>query len=139
MPTSAAAGIGRQSLKPHGLTAPKSSARPPCFSKRTHEVKTKPGYTKVQFRKWPEGDVIALFLEEPGTPDPATCSSYQHIGQHGSADPYLVRNVTRPARPHEYHALARELRRIGYKLRVVQRGSQHDYQVRRKALAKFRS
>jgi hypothetical protein len=76
--------------------------------------------TKVIFRIL-EGDVIAVFPELPGTNDPNTCQSYMHLGQHGSADPYVGR---RPATPAEYDAvntLAAELRRIGYKLVIRKR------------------
>jgi hypothetical protein len=68
--------------------------------------------TPVVFRKYGPrrgDDVIALFPAEPGTYDPHTCSSYVHIGQHGSADPLLVIKRTRPAKPDEYADLKAEL------------------------------
>jgi hypothetical protein len=81
----------------------------------------------VLFRKWRKsGDVIALFPTIL-----ADCSSggrvesYEHVGQHGGADFYGIMRESRPARPSEYAALARELRSAPYryKLKVVKRAS----------------
>jgi hypothetical protein len=82
--------------------------------------------TPVVFRKYGPrrgDDVIALFPAEPGTYDPHTCSSYVHIGQHGSADPLLVIKRTRPAKPDEYADLKAELEGApyGYRLKVYAR------------------
>ena len=55
------------------------------------------------------GEVIALFPDLPGTNDGFTCESYQHVGQHGAADPDHIVSVTRPATPAEYAPLMREL------------------------------
>ena len=76
---------------------------------------------KVVFRKWRTGDkgIIALFPDEPGSP--GFCMSYEHIGQHGSADYTGVIQQTTPATPAEYAALARELRGCGYILASRQR------------------
>lgn len=76
--------------------------------------------TPVIFRKWPKregGDVIALFPAELGTYDPYTCGSYQHVGQHGSADPHMVVNATKKAKPEEYADLKRELESAPYHYR----------------------
>jgi len=70
--------------------------------------------TKVIFRKYPDGDILALFPEERGTNDPYTCSCYAHVGQHGSADPQHVIRSTKAAKPAEYAALKGERERIGY-------------------------
>lgn len=69
----------------------------------------------VVFRVFPEGDVIALFpkLSEGR----GMITSYQHIGQHGDARSSLVREL-RAASPSEYAALLKELRDVGYCLRV---------------------
>lgn len=72
--------------------------------------------TKVVFRKFKEGDIIALFPEILGTYDPRTCMSYQHIGQHGSADTAII-NDTYPARVNESDDLFQELTAIGYNLK----------------------
>ena len=69
--------------------------------------------TKVIFRKFNDGEIIALFPTLIGTNDPYTCSSYMHTGQHGSATPDIV-SVTSLATPDEYAGLLSELISIGY-------------------------
>lgn len=78
--------------------------------------------TKVIFRKWPDGDVIALFPEDPGTNEAGTCDSYMHVGQHGAASYGLVYD-TRLATEEEYASLKRELEAppYEYKLKVYKR------------------
>lgn len=100
--------------------------------------------TPVIFRKWPAkdgGDVIALFPANPGTPDPYTCDSYQHIGQHGSAEPHGVMRVTTPAKPAEYASLRRELEGApyGYRLKIYSRLQSSFLKMRRDELAKMRA
>ena len=87
----------------------------------TREVRTAQHTTKVVFRRYPEGDIIALFPDEPGTRDPATCMSYQTLGQHGAADYAGVIMETKPATAAEHAALTRELLAIGYTLRIAPR------------------
>ena len=41
--------------------------------------------TKVVFRKWKDGEVIALFPDNTNPYD-GTVMSYMHIGQYGDAD-----------------------------------------------------
>lgn len=77
--------------------------------------------TKVVFRKWKNGYIIALFPDDVN-PHDGTVTSYMHIGQHGAADYVGVIASTRPAREKEYRDLLAELKAIGYtELRVVQR------------------
>ncbi len=94
--------------------------------------------TPVIFRKWPKsegGDIIALFPAEPGTDDPYTCSSYEHVGQHGSADPVGLIGRTTAATPAEYADLKKELRSVGYNdLVVYQRLQQEFLEARRDKL-----
>ena len=94
--------------------------------------------TPVIFRKWPEsegGDIIALFPTEPGTNDPYTCSSYEHVGQHGSAEPVGVIQRTKPAKPSEYADLMEELEGVGYDdLKVYQKYQNSFLDDRRRAL-----
>ena len=78
---------------------------------------------KIIFRKFKEGDVIALFPTEPATLDPNECTSYQHIGQHGAADVRGMIQATRPALPAEFVPLLAELESIGYDLKVCKRVS----------------
>lgn len=91
--------------------------------------------TKVIFRKFRNGgDVIALFPADAGTNDVSTCSSYQHMGQHSAASVYLSRHTV-PATRKEYAPLARELRSIGYKLRIVKRFTRADWEARKQQIA----
>ena len=77
--------------------------------------------TKVVFREWKNGDIIALFPDDVNLHD-GTVTSYMHIGQHGAADYAGVISDTSPAQENEYKDLLNELKAIGYTdLRVVQR------------------
>lgn len=89
--------------------------------------------TKVVFRKFKEGDIIAMFPREPGTYDASTCMSYQHLGQHGSADPRIV-SITKLAKPSEYAALAKELRGLGYVLDIRTKMTYEDMLYRKKQI-----
>lgn len=77
--------------------------------------------TKVIFRKFQDGSIIAMFPEIP-----AECNSwynmqsYMHIGQHSSASPNLVYD-TKLAIESEYTDLLKELESIGYTLKVCKR------------------
>lgn len=94
--------------------------------------------TKVIFRKWKNGDIIALFPEEPGTYDASTCNSYEHNGQHGSAEPRYVIQATTLAKPAEYADLKQELERIGYDLDVKKLYANNMYVARLSELYRLR-
>ena len=85
---------------------------------------------KVIFRKWPNGDIIALFPQIAGNVSGYLCESYMHNGQHGAATPAIVRD-TKPAKPAEYIKLKRELRQIDYNPVVVKRFTYKDYLIRK--------
>ena len=70
--------------------------------------------TIVVFRKYPDGEVIALFPEAPGSNAPGTCESYMHVGQHAAAHYAGVIRSTKPTDRGEHLPLLAELRRIGY-------------------------
>jgi len=72
--------------------------------------------TKVCFRKFPEGDVIALFPEV--ITNNIFIESYQHVGQHGGADVNLITELETVS-PREYYSLYNELLSIGYVLEVI--------------------
>lgn len=91
-----------------------------------------PGFTGADGN----GDVYALFPGEPGTREPHTCSCFQHVGQHASADLTGCINASRPAKRHEYAALARELRGRGYKLRIVKRSTRWHRRQREQQIAR---
>jgi len=75
--------------------------------------------TLVVFRKWSNGDIIALFpCEDVGL---GYCNSYEHIGQHSGADYTGVVKMTKLATQKEYIYLYKELQLIGYSLKVASR------------------
>jgi hypothetical protein len=78
--------------------------------------------TRVVFRRIKkDGDVIALFPEEPASNRPNECMCYQHLGQHGAACLSWVQQKTGPCMEKDYLPLKRELERIGYDLDIVSR------------------
>lgn len=79
--------------------------------------------TRVIFRVWrdEDGGVLALFPGIPADYEGLRCESYEHVGQHSGADYTGCIRRTRPAKPSEYRALAKELRGIGYHLSVGKR------------------
>ena len=87
--------------------------------------------TKVIFRKFRNGEIIALFPQEPATRDGWECLSYMHGGQHGSASPTIV-HETKPVKWSDFVELQRELQNIGYNdLKLCKKFTQEDYKVRR--------
>jgi hypothetical protein len=67
----------------------------------------------VIFRKYPDdGEVFALLPTLPGTSAPSTCLSYQHVGQHGSAEIAHCTETTQAATAEEYADLLAELQGI---------------------------
>ena len=87
--------------------------------------------TPVIFRRWRSGDhdVLALFPTIPSSP--GLCSSYQHVGQHGSADYRHCIRMSTPARPDQCADLMAELEGQGYDdLRVYRREQRWMGQVR---------
>lgn len=70
--------------------------------------------TPVIFRKFKDGDIIALFPCEPADLSGLYCQSYMHVGQHSGASYFGVCQVTKLATPAEYAELLAELVKIGY-------------------------
>lgn len=84
--------------------------------------------SEVMFRKYKDGDILAVFPYEATTRQSALygCMCYQHIGQHGSGDYHAMIDQTKPASADEYADLLAELKRIGYDdLKIITRRS-HD-------------
>lgn len=81
-------------------------------------------------------EVFALFPTLPGTNEPHTCTCYQHIGQHSSADVYGCIDDSRPATPNEYADLLRELNWVynDCSLKVVKRSTYRMHKERRAEL-----
>ena len=79
--------------------------------------------TRVVFRKWKDGGVIALFpdIAEDRRGARYACSCFEHVGQHEAADPDVVIRATRPATPEEYAPLKRELESAPYFYRLAVR------------------
>ena len=65
----------------------------------------------VVFRKFLDGEVIALFCDSAQYCNPGRVMSYLHVGQHGEAARNLGRNL-RLASPDEYAPLLAELEAI---------------------------
>jgi hypothetical protein len=74
-------------------------------------------YTEIVFRKFSNGEVIALMPYQISTGRYIT--SYVHVGQHGDADYNAVINNTKAATEEEYYALKCELESIGYRIQVI--------------------
>ena len=78
--------------------------------------------TRVVFRRYPDGQVIALFPDIPWNGQRGEVTSYMHLGQHGAADYHHVLATARLATEDEYNDLFSELQSIGYDdLHIVRR------------------
>lgn len=73
--------------------------------------------TEVIFRKFPEGDIIAIFPFETFDLE-GNYSSYMHIGQHGACCHELAKELIKPTKE-EYQELKTELESIGYNLDIL--------------------
>src|SRR5262245_27279552 len=95
--------------------------------------------TIVVFRKWKDnGQVIALFPTIPSDVLGWDCDSYEHVGQHGSADYHGVVQATNPVGRKETGPLKRELTRIGYRLVIRQRASATIHRQRMDLASEFK-
>lgn len=70
--------------------------------------------TRVVFRRYPDGQIIALFPDIPWSGQRGEVTSYMYLGQHGAADYAGVIAATRQAREDEYGDLLSELQATGY-------------------------
>ena len=93
----------------------------------------------VVFRRWQNGDVIALFPELPSDLYGDYCGAYEHVGQHGGADYFGVIQKTTPCSSEQSADLATELRRIGYRLRPIRRASRVHHDRRRQIASDLRN
>ena len=82
--------------------------------------------------KMEDGEPIAFFPEHAGSMDPGTCACYRRLGQHGHACTGYAAGL-KPAKPHQYAPLIRELVRIGYDLEIVRKFRPVDLETRRDA------
>lgn len=82
--------------------------------------------TEVIFRKFKDnGDIIAIFPYIVGFR--GEVQFYMHVGQHGDSDYCGLLSRTKLATPKEYIALKRELRSIGYNIKVIQKRNYNKY------------
>ena len=81
--------------------------------------------TRVVFRKWRNGDVIALFPDWFDD-NRGLVQSYEHVGQHGMADYIHIIKTTQQATQAEYADLETELTEIGYDLKITRRRVRHE-------------
>jgi hypothetical protein len=91
----------------------------------------------VIFRKWRKSDgggIIALFPQIPVSINCRFAQSYEHIGQHGAADPLIVGNKTTPAKLADYKELKKELESEGYALIIKKRITRADRKTREKRI-----
>jgi len=86
--------------------------------------------TKVIFRMFGDGQVIAFFPEIATDTKGYYCQSYMHVGQHSAANPGLT-NQTTPASEEDYQGLFDELTKIGYNLEVIKRFRYSHYETRK--------
>lgn len=90
------------------------------------------GKTVVVFRRWHCGGVCALFPYEPNDLQGLYCLSYEHVGQHGSADYDGMISRTKPVKADDpdVRDLVSELKRIGYDLDIRTRATNAHYKRR---------
>jgi hypothetical protein len=93
------------------------------------ERKNEPELTEVVLRKYPKGDIIALFpYDISDLQGNVTC--YQHVGQHSGADYGTVIAQTVPATAAEAKDLITELQSLSpepYRLKVIRRRNYGRY------------
>lgn len=79
--------------------------------------------THVIFRKFRDGDVIALFPYEPHNRfDVDSINSYMHVGQHGEAHYTHIMKVTKQCKDNEHQELFNELLEQGYEdLNIIEK------------------
>ena len=85
---------------------------------------TDKSFTRVFFKKFSDGDVIAFLMDNEV--NPSRIDSYMHIGQHSEASedfPASLKGCTKE----EYAPLKKELESIGYFLKVVKTPSKYMY------------
>ena len=78
----------------------------------------------VIFRKYKNGDIIAVFPYEVETHH-GYILCYEHVGQHGHGNYNVIVAKTTLATPEEYKCLLKELENLGYKNLKVQKKRNH--------------
>ena len=77
---------------------------------------------KVVFRKFNDGEIIALFPQFTNKYN-YKIDSYMHIGQHGEVDHHAILEQTKLATEEEYQALLNEIKSIyrDYDIKVMKK------------------
>jgi len=75
---------------------------------------------QVVFRKYSNGDIIALFPFEPADYEGKFCMSFMHVGQSSGADARHIINTTTPATFDESKALREELSSYPYNFILIE-------------------
>jgi len=73
-----------------------------------------------------KGTIFALFPHDVAD-HKGSVTSYQHIGQHSSADYHHSIRTSKLAKPNEYKDLKTELESIGYNLNIVKKQNYTKY------------
>lgn len=81
-------------------------------------------FTRVLFKKFSDGDVIAFLLDNDV--NPSRVDSYMHVGQHSEASEDLPSSL-KACTVGEYSYLKEELESMGYLLQVVRSPSKYAY------------
>ena len=77
-------------------------------------------------------EVFALFPELAASSTMMNlCVSYQHIGQHGTADMDCAISRSKPATKAQYQSLESELTSLGYELEIRKRTPRSAYETRK--------
>lgn len=87
--------------------------------------------TKVIFRKWNNGQIIALFPGEAADACEDHCSSFDKQCGHSAACCDSIILLSRPPSSDEYAELREALVRLGYSLKIARRTSASDRLARR--------
>lgn len=89
----------------------------------------------VVFRKFKDGQVIAIFPYLLGNRNPNTCLSYMK-GQHSVCDEFEIVKATQIATFNEYVGLLNELLGFGYNCRLLKRVPNKSFNYRKPKLGK---
>jgi len=78
---------------------------------------------KVVFRKFEDGEIIALFPDIKFSYPNYTIMSYMHIGQHEEVDHHIITQQTKLATEEDYQSLLNEISNIyhEYDIKVMKK------------------
>jgi acyl-CoA thioesterase len=82
------------------------------------------------------GEVFALFPHDCCNHN-GNVTSYQHVGQHSSANYKHCLEMSKPATPEQYADLLKELESIGYEVNIVKKQNYEKFLKSYKKVWKF--